>query len=51
MRSFVLRIIVIDLFFARGFPIEEASEHCFISIKILFWYCVSSIVLFRYYSL
>jgi hypothetical protein len=28
MRSFVLDIIVIELRFAGGFPLEEASEHC-----------------------
>jgi hypothetical protein len=28
MRSFVLRIIVIEHFSAGGFPLEEASEHC-----------------------
>jgi hypothetical protein len=27
MRSFVLDIIVIDLFSTGGFPLEEASEH------------------------
>jgi hypothetical protein len=27
MRTFVLDIIVIELFSARGFPLEEASEH------------------------
>ena len=27
MRSFVLDIIVIDLFSTRGFPLEEAYEH------------------------
>jgi hypothetical protein len=27
MRSFVLRIIVIERFFVGGFPLEEASEH------------------------
>jgi hypothetical protein len=45
MRSFVLRIIVIEGCFARGFPLKEASEHCFLSIKVLFLcfgfiYCV-----------
>jgi hypothetical protein len=39
MRSFFLRIIVIEHFSARGFPLEEASEHCFLSIKVLFWCC------------
>jgi hypothetical protein len=28
MRTFVLDIIVIELFSAGGFPLEEASEHC-----------------------
>jgi len=51
MRSFVLRIIVIEHCSAGGFHFEEASEHCFISIKVLFGVLVSSIVLFRYYSL
>jgi hypothetical protein len=49
MRSFVLRIIVIDIFSAGGFPLEETSEHCFLSIKVLFWchgyiYCVVSLL-------
>jgi hypothetical protein len=39
MRSFFLRIIVIEHFFVGGFPLEEASEHCFLSIKVLFWCC------------
>jgi hypothetical protein len=39
MRSFVLRIIVIERCSAGGFPLEEASEHCFLSIKVLFWCC------------
>ena len=39
MRSFVLRIIVIEHFSIGGCPLEEASEHCFLSIKVLFWYC------------
>jgi hypothetical protein len=39
MRSFVLRIIVIECCSAGGFPLEEASEHCFLSIKVLFWCC------------
>jgi hypothetical protein len=48
MRSFVLDIIVIDLCSARGFPLEEASEHFYHNkvalpgdysgvILILFW--------------
>jgi hypothetical protein len=28
MRNFVLDIIVKELCFAGGFPLEEASEHC-----------------------
>jgi hypothetical protein len=45
MTSFVLRIIVIERHSAGGFPLEEASEHCFLSINVLFWcrgfiYCV-----------
>jgi hypothetical protein len=39
MRSFALRIIVIEHCFAGGFPLEEASEHCFLLIKVLFWCC------------
>jgi hypothetical protein len=39
MRIFVLRIIVIDLFSTRDFPLEETSEHFFLSIKVLFWCC------------
>jgi hypothetical protein len=39
MKSVVLRIIVIERCSAGGFPLEEASEHCFVSIKVLFWCC------------
>jgi hypothetical protein len=39
MRSFVLIISVIEHFSAGGFPLEEASQHCFISIKVLFLCC------------
>jgi hypothetical protein len=39
MRSFVLRIIVIECCSARGFPLEEVSKHYFLSIKVLFWCC------------
>jgi hypothetical protein len=39
MRSFVLRIIVIERFSTGGYPLEEESEHCFLSIKVLFWCC------------
>jgi len=45
MKSLVLRILVIERCSAVGFPLEEESEHYFLSIKILFWcrgfiYCV-----------
>jgi hypothetical protein len=36
MRSFVLRIIVMDCCSVGGFPLEDASEHSFLSIKVLF---------------
>jgi hypothetical protein len=46
MRSFVLDIIVIELFFVGGFPLEEASEQSLIKVLflvlftlVLFWYC------------
>jgi hypothetical protein len=39
MRSFVLRIIIIECCFAECCPLEEESEHCFLSIKVLFWCC------------
>jgi hypothetical protein len=39
MRSIFLRIILIECSSAGGFPLEEASEHCFLSIKVLFWCC------------
>jgi len=39
MISLVLRIIVIDIFFVGVFHLEEAIEHCFLSIKALFWCC------------
>jgi hypothetical protein len=39
MGSFVLRIIVIECCSAGGCLLEEASEHCFLSIKVLFWCC------------
>jgi hypothetical protein len=51
MRSFVLRIIVIERFSPGGCPLKEESEHCFLSIKVLFGVVVSSIVLFHCYSL
>jgi len=34
-----LKIIVIELFSTRGFPLEEENEHCFLSIELLFWCC------------
>jgi hypothetical protein len=59
MRSFVLRIIVIERCSVEGCPLEEASEYCFLSIHVLFWcgrliYCVvsllfSAIFCFSYY--
>jgi hypothetical protein len=51
MRSFVLRKIVIERFSTGGCPLEEASEHCFLSIKVLFGVVVSYIVLLCHYSL
>jgi hypothetical protein len=39
MRSIVLKIIVIECYSVGGFPLEEESEHCFLSIKVLFWCC------------
>jgi hypothetical protein len=39
MRSLILRIIVIYHFSTGGFPLEEANEHCFLSIEVLFWCC------------
>ena len=39
MRSFVLRIIVIERCSAGGCPLEETSEHYLLSIKVLFWCC------------
>jgi hypothetical protein len=51
MRSVVLDIVVIELFSARGFPLEEASEHFSLNqsalsgvIMISFW-CYSGVVL------
>jgi hypothetical protein len=40
MRSFVLDIIVIELCSYGGCTLEEASEHCLLSIKVLFWYFI-----------
>jgi hypothetical protein len=51
MRSLSLRIIVIECYSARGFPLEETSEHCFLSIRYYFGAVVSSIVLCHCYSL
>jgi hypothetical protein len=39
MRIRVLRIIVIENCTTGGFPLEEANEHCFLSINVLFWCC------------
>jgi hypothetical protein len=39
MISFVWRIIVIECFSIGGLPLEEASENCFLSIKVLLWCC------------
>jgi hypothetical protein len=39
MKRFVLRSIVIERYSTGGFPLEEASENCFLSIKVLFWCC------------
>jgi len=39
MRNNVLRVIVIERFSTAGCPLEEASEHCFLSIEVLFWCC------------
>jgi hypothetical protein len=41
MRCFDWRIIVIEIFYVGGFPLEEASEHCFLEIKVLLWCCGS----------
>jgi hypothetical protein len=59
MRIFVLRIIVIERCYTGSCPLEEASEHCFLSIKVLFWccgfiYCVVSLliyVVFMFYAI
>jgi hypothetical protein len=51
MRRFLLRIIVIEPFFAGGFPLKGESEHFFLSIKVLFSVLVSSIVFLSCYSL
>jgi hypothetical protein len=54
MISFVLRNFVIEHCYARGCPLEDKSEHCFLSIKdLLFWcydfiYCV---VLLLFYAI
>jgi hypothetical protein len=39
MRSFFLIIIVIEIFSIGGFPLEEESEHYFLLINVLFWFC------------
>jgi hypothetical protein len=30
-------------YYFGGFPLEEASEHCFLSIKVLFWCLLSNL--------
>jgi hypothetical protein len=52
MKSFVLRIIVIECCSAGGFPLEDASEHCCLPIKLLFWcrgfiYCGVPLIFFE----
>jgi hypothetical protein len=49
MISFFLRIIVIERCSTGGCPLKEASEHCFLLIKVFFWcygfiYCVVSLL-------
>jgi hypothetical protein len=39
MIIFILRFIVIEHLSDGGFPLEEASELCFLSIRVLFWCC------------
>ena len=53
MRSFVLRIIVIECFSAGGFPLEQESEHFFLSIKVLFWCCgfIYCVVMLLFYGI
>jgi hypothetical protein len=51
MRSFVLRFIVIECYSVRVFPLEEASEHCFLSIKVLLWCCGSIYCVVPHYSM
>ena len=51
MRSFVFIIVVIEHCSAGGFPLEETSEHFFLSINVLFGVVVSANVLFHCYSL
>jgi hypothetical protein len=34
MMKLVLRIILIEIYYARGFPLEEESELGFLSIKV-----------------
>jgi hypothetical protein len=51
MRSFVWRIIVVELCSVGGFPFEEATEHCFLSIKVLFGVVIPYNSLFCCYSL
>jgi hypothetical protein len=44
MRRFLLDIIVIELCFAGGFPLEETSEHFYHQSKYSFL-CYSGIIL------
>jgi hypothetical protein len=39
MRNIVLIIIVIEQCYVGGCPLEEANEHCFLSVKVLFLCC------------
>jgi hypothetical protein len=43
MRNIVLRIIEIELWSVGGFLLKEASEHCFLSINVLFLVLLFSI--------
>jgi hypothetical protein len=51
MINFLLRIIVIECCYTRGFLLKEESKHYFLSINVLFCfcgfiYCVVSLQLF-----
>jgi hypothetical protein len=39
MTIFLMRIILIEHYSTGGFPLKYAHEHCFLSIKVLFWCC------------